>query len=514
MIKPRLTIVVMGCLFCAVPPLAHAQSKAKSLSLHDAIAAALEQSIPRKQSILETKRARAEYQEQKARFDISVSSSFRYEQGASSTQGTQNMLATGFSQGRFELGAQKPLPFGGSFEIGLGIVRSRNAIALPSATGPNEVQVQEYFLRPNFTYRQPILQNAGRKVAKAPIRKAKALVGRSTASEQLQRLNTVRDVSLAYWDLKSAQLNVEACIKARSLVLSQIETTKLLITEGRRASRDLFALEQELSVKDIELQEAQTEVHNQGSNLMLLMGLPLESKGQEQLLTSAPLQDPVIHPTHEQPSLTQSLQGNPELTALSSDIEALRQDLIVAQNQRKPALDAFVAAGTRGLSRDALSEGQTRDPGSWKKAFQNFFNSASPPGLVDYSITAGLELTWSPRNRQAQARVEKANLDLQAALLALARKRQELLTQLGNARKTSQSLHSRWSIAKRSVDLAKQNLEVEQDRFQAGYATNDDLLLRINELYQAQRRRGQIQIDWIKAQVRYAAMSGTLLIPT
>lgn len=486
-----------------------AQAQGRALSLQDALDVALTQNPARKASILAVKQAEAGAREQQARFDVSVFSSFRYEKGASSTQGTQNMLATGSSRGRFELGAQKTLALGGSIQLSVGVVRSRNAIALPSPTGTSEVEVQEYFVQPRFSFRQPLLQKAGFKVSRAPIKKARAMVQSAQAAKEDQRRSVTRDITLSYWDLKAAQLNLEACEKAKSLIQQQIETTKVLIAEGRRAPRDLLALEQELRVKDIELESARTRLQNQGTDLQLLMGIPMQEQELTGLRATEPLQDPHRFDALRARDIERSLRANPQLAAIRSRIKGLRNDLLVAENQRKPVLDAFVSAGTRGLSRDERSDPTTHKPGSWKQALGNFFDKGKPPGLVDYSLEAGLELKWSPRNRSARARFEQAKLELDAVTLELANTRQQLLGQFRKLEKLRASLLARWSLAKDSVNLAQENLQVERSRFTAGYATNDDLLLRINELYQAKRRLGDIQIDWIKSQAQLQAILQT-----
>lgn len=119
-------------------------------------------------------------------------------------------------------------------------------------------------------------------------------------------------------------------------------------------------------------------------------------------------------------------------------------------------------------------------------------------------------MKWSPGNREARAQASQAKFALEAASLKLAIQRQRLLAALRKTQQTRASLYTRWVMAKNSVDLAQKNLDVERDRFRAGYATNDDLRLRINEVYQAQRRLGELRIAWTKSQVQYDAIAGNL----
>ena len=63
----------------------------------------------------------------------------------------------------------------------------------------------------------------------------------------------------------------------------------------------------------------------------------------------------------------------------------------------------------------------------------------------------------------------------------------------------------------RAVALAKQNVQIETDRFQVGRSTNFDVMLRLDEQRQAELRKVQAQIDWHKAQTMMLMLTGDLL---
>ena len=71
--------------------------------------------------------------------------------------------------------------------------------------------------------------------------------------------------------------------------------------------------------------------------------------------------------------------------------------------------------------------------------------------------------------------------------------------------------NQRVELATRAIALAKKNIVVEQARFDLGKSTNFDVLLRQDELRQAQLRLAQAQVDWHKAQAVIAALTGTIL---
>jgi len=66
-------------------------------------------------------------------------------------------------------------------------------------------------------------------------------------------------------------------------------------------------------------------------------------------------------------------------------------------------------------------------------------------------------------------------------------------------------------LSSRAIELAKENIRIETDRFNLGTRTNFDVLNRLEDLRQAELRQAQAQIDWHKAENVVQALTGDLL---
>ena len=131
---------------------------------------------------------------------------------------------------------------------------------------------------------------------------------------------------------------------------------------------------------------------------------------------------------------------------------------------------------------------------------------------IDETVgSAGLVFSLPLQNRAARgasdaARAAGDNARLSAFDL-------ELAIRDGVARLSAQirSASHRIELARASVGFAQQNLEAERARFQVGQSTNNDILLRQQELKQAQISGVRAAVDLQEADVALAALTGDIL---
>ncbi|HEY3804090.1 MAG TPA: TolC family protein, partial [Kofleriaceae bacterium] len=89
--------------------------------------------------------------------------------------------------------------------------------------------------------------------------------------------------------------------------------------------------------------------------------------------------------------------------------------------------------------------------------------------------------------------------------------RLQLAQAMSHSVATIQLAKRRVMLDDRAVALAKENVQIETDRFQVGRSTNFDVMLRLDEQRQAELRRVQALIDWHKADTMMLMLTGDLL---
>jgi outer membrane protein TolC len=124
-------------------------------------------------------------------------------------------------------------------------------------------------------------------------------------------------------------------------------------------------------------------------------------------------------------------------------------------------------------------------------------------GTLTFSQSLGRHQVYGTERQQ---RAQREKIRISAADLKL-----QIAQAMAQAVALVRSADERVQLAHQAVALAQKNILVEQSRFELGKSTNFDVLLRQDDLRQAQLREAQAQVDWHKAQAVIAGLSGTLL---
>jgi outer membrane protein TolC len=125
--------------------------------------------------------------------------------------------------------------------------------------------------------------------------------------------------------------------------------------------------------------------------------------------------------------------------------------------------------------------------------------------------SAGLTFSFPVQNRAARGAADAARAAGDSARLDA--EDLELAIRDGVARFASQirSADQRIGFARASVTYAQQNLEAERARFDVGRSTNNDVLLRQQDLKQAQINVARAVVDLLEADVALDALTGDIL---
>jgi outer membrane protein TolC len=166
---------------------------------------------------------------------------------------------------------------------------------------------------------------------------------------------------------------------------------------------------------------------------------------------------------------------------------------VVAQNTLRPRLDLGARVGPVGRSL-GLSD-SVRHTG----------------GLSDLTWMAELTFELPVQNRTARGQMQAAEETVNLARINaddLAARIRELIL------RATRSIHTaskRVELGRQEVGFAEKNLEAERARFQAGRATNNDVLLRQQELKDAETRLLRATVDQSESEVALAAATTEIL---
>ena len=388
----------------------------------------------------------------------------------------------------FDLGVARQLETGGNLSFSWsGIISELEVPEIcggPGACGLFENQI-------GLNFEQPLLRGFGRDVAESEIRRAGIQNDQRHLQRQFRAAQILRDIEVAYWDLYFAHRNRDIRVSAVKLAREQLRVTEAQVEVGQMAQLDAAAAERAIQQRLQAVIQAEQSVYIQSFRLTRLIGQPVSDLAV--YLPPARLGRLPSDPNISE-SLQKARQNSPQLKALMSGQALTQLDIALAHNATRAALDFSAQVGTLGRKVD-----------SWTSSLNQALN------LEATQVAVGLAFRMPVENRRARAQLDQAlmaqsDLELDAQSLE-----QETLEAVGGLVATQIAANERRVFAENEVDFAAQNLEAEKARLSVGLATNNDVLMRQQELKDAQVKVLQATVDVLKANAQIQALTGDIL---
>ena len=434
-------------------------------------------------------------------------------------RGSQLAFNLGQTQLGGSVGFERKLETGGT--INLTLAASRTLFLQPLQIGnaaAGTTNLGSYVVAPTLTLSHPLLRNAGLRVNRADIDRARLATTRAEAGEMLSAQTIVHDLILAYWDLLFASRDLENKRRSASTTAEQYRRTQAEVGAGRKSQLDLDTIYQSMVARENDVVLAENTLLDRSLTLRTLMGQEFIDR---QVLGIIPQTDPQAiapAPVDLNAKLKQALDYHPQLRQLQISVASQRIDELVAANKRLPQLDARFVFSPQGRSIDTRADPSTgvpARPGGWGEAFQNFFNKSGEIRdnglLADYSVRGELNFNWDIQNRAPKATHERIVLEMRRADAQLRRSQQNVAMSVIRAVNSQRTASARMTMTTEAVRLAQSNLRAEEARNRVGRSTSYDILFRQDELALAEFNALNAQIDYLRATVELQTLTGELL---
>ncbi|HEY7391916.1 MAG TPA: TolC family protein, partial [Bryobacteraceae bacterium] len=185
--------------------------------------------------------------------------------------------------------------------------------------------------------------------------------------------------------------------------------------------------------------------------------------------------------------------NRPEVSIAQGNIKSQEDVLPFLRSALRPNLNVFALVSTVGL--------------------YNVFGSAFTEAIhFRYpQIAFGMTLTFSVRNRQAQADNVRARMELDQAKDTLVRTQNQIEAAVQNALIAVAQSRAQVAAARETVQLEQQKLDAEQQKLKTGLSTSYNVVLIQRDLLAAQLAEVQALDAYAKAQVSLDQATGTTL---
>ncbi|MCC9643187.1 TolC family protein [Rhodopirellula sp. JC740] len=396
-------------------------------------------------------------------------------------------LTTGDASERFRdnlfsssAGVRKKMTSGGNLELVQrgGFQNNNSTFLVPNPQGTSRLEL-------NFS--QPLLRDHGKAVNRTRVILAK-IDAQITNSEVREEIQThLLDVTTAYWELYQAR--AEWLQRSRLLESAQ-EMQGVLLARGEVDSQQRQILRANVAVakRRADLVRIETRIRNAQSKLRLLTGdrqfaqfaeyemVPVEKPLMQSIELST--RDATLTALDNRPDIVQSLQ---QMHAVSTRVGA-------ARNQVLPRLDLLLSSYVAGL------ETGTNTFGAIGRQFSE--------GRPTYSAGLVFERPWG--NRANQARLRRNRWEWTRSYAEFQQTTEAAITEVEIAVRETQTLFNELIAKQQSTNAAAREVEYLRSRWTLLPDPNENAILLIENLLDAQERLADEERSLVRSQVAHA----------
>ncbi len=488
-----LQILVVMCLKGTPPtPVEKQPEPVRTLSLSDMLSRAITHNRGLLEAGLKVKTAQAQVKLAGSMFDTQLSADLQFVKQKAEFIPGQFFAITDYSQFSLDLQVARMLKTGGMVAVKYTSSRSDQTMTIAMGGGPpfeNETKVFDNQLSLVVTH--PLLAGFGVDVTAANLNKARIQVDAERISREARAQTLVRELLVSYWNLWLYWQEQELLETSLKVAKSQLELTKSLLTVGHAKPSDLQAVQNAVAQREGDLLLSRMRIVQTSLNIKSSLNLSLE----DAVLLIRPANDSLEFAPRTLPAnyLETVKKRSKELALMEKQMEALRQEELVARQGLLPKLNLTVTAGPNSRA-DTFREGL--------RTLVKFSGS---------TITAGLSFSWSVERTQAKAALEMLDVTAQNIRLQKENIANALVMGALLSRESLLTAEKRIELAKVAVQSAETHLKLENDLFSLGRGTNHSVLLRMAELDAARLSLIRAVYDHHIAWIQLQALSGTIL---
>jgi outer membrane protein TolC len=387
-----------------------------------------------------------------------------------------------------EMGVQRLFDTGGTFSATFATANTKTN----SATTTFNPSTRDLV---SLTYTQPLLRGAWREYTTGIQRESELVWRQQIEKERAARQKLVLDVSNAYWNLVAARDDLDVKVSGVDLAKKQVEQEQKRLDAGVGTKLDVLQAQTQVATRDQERLLADVRVRAAADALRALI-FPGKDRDRWEtaILPKTALPEKVSG--DEAPAWTSALEVALDQRAelrqqrMAIDIMALRHDL--RRSDKRPKLGLELGAtgeGFSGKSSTALDDALS-------------YNYPTLSAKLNYSIPIG--------NTSARWALEAAWVDLRRARLAYDQLESQIAAEVREA--VRQTLYQAESVkaARKSIELADQQLKAEEARRKVEITTNFQVLKFQQDLVAAQSSERAARANFAKALVALKHAQGVL----
>lgn len=325
-------------------------------------------------------------------------------------------------------------------------------------------------------------------------------------------INTLANVRTTYWDFVFATQSLQVQQQSLTLAEQLIRDNQARVEIGTMAPIDIVQSQSEAAGRRQALAQAeQTLQTTQLALKRLIVGSIEDDVWQAELNPSdRPTYDP--RPIDIEAALRTALDQRPDLVRSRRQLDIDDINVRALRNQTLPSLNLTASYQLQGQGGTQTRRGgvlggdvTTVIPGGFGDAVGQIGDARFPVWSLQF------QLSYPIGQSAADASYARARLEVQQTQARLRQLDLQVATEVTSAALQIESIIKRIDASAAARDLAEQQLEAEQTKFEVGMSTNYFVLQAQRDLTNAQNSELQALLDYRTALVEFDRLQGTTL---
>ncbi len=442
-------------------------------------------------------------------YDPYIGASLNY----NSSKSANTNVATASTQGSFNssnralwnFNYNQNLPTGGGFTASWNTNRSDNNQAFSLFT-------PQYYATFGVNFTQPLMQNFRIDQNRGQIKLVNLDLQISDSKFNQKVTETIATIQSQYWDLVSAIRDYE--IKRDSVRFAQItlRDNKKKVEIGTLAPIGVTEAQASMAQREVDLIGSEEVILNVENALRALVSNDRTAEIWSKVIVPTEAADFREYRVDLNTAIDTALKNRPELEQFDLSLKQSDISLQMTENMKRWKFDLQAGFGSTGTAGPQSFKG---DPpvetipaelvGGMPTAYKTIFTG----GFINWSV--GFNVQIPLRNRNYEAQLAQQKITKRQTLMQRKATEQNIQVDVRNAVQKLETNRKQVETARVGRQLAKEQLDGEEKRFQAGLSQNYLVLQRQNELAAAQFTELQALINYKKSIIALQKSMYTLL---
>jgi outer membrane protein TolC len=353
-----------------------------------------------------------------------------------------------------------------------------------------------------FSFTQPLLRNRGFAIQRMPITIARNNVRKSEYDFRDNLLNLIQQAESAYWDVVEARETLRVQEESLKVKDASLKRSERELELGAISPLDIYQPKADYATAEIQVSQQRFVLAQREDALRKMIGADLDPSVRKLPVV---LTESVMPPSDDksieaEQAVQKAISMRPDLRSLAVTLDTDDLTIRSTSNLLRPDLSltgSYTSSGVNGLN---YIDGVGR-PGTFGDLFGNVFGFNLP------TYRFGLSLSLPIRDRTNTATLANQLVTKKRDALELRNQEQTIRLSVLNAINSLESAKAGVNLAQVSVNLAQQQAEAEQKKYDLGTGLMYFVL-------QAQDRLNAAQLTLVRNIINYHRNRLTLLRQT